>query len=89
LKTISSQASNIVLIPTTTAHAAKEFASEAETVLASVVAQPDSDTHLSFGCTMREHTQEQHHENTPHHTTIHPLTSYFRVKNQTKPPMVT
>ncbi|QNJ26544.1 hypothetical protein SynSYN20_02222 [Synechococcus sp. SYN20] len=38
---------------------------------------------------MREHTQEQHYENTPHHTTIHPLTSYFRVKDQTKPPMVT
>jgi hypothetical protein len=40
--------SNIVLISTTTAHAAKEFASEAETVLASVVAQPDSEHALEF-----------------------------------------
>jgi hypothetical protein len=40
--------SNFVLIPTTTAHAAREFASEAETVLASVVAQPDSEHALEF-----------------------------------------
>ena len=38
--------SNIVLIPTTTAHAAKEFASESETFQASVVAQPDSEHEL-------------------------------------------
>jgi len=39
---------NVVLIPTTTAHAAEDFALEAETVLASVVAQPGSEDALGF-----------------------------------------
>tara|TARA_B100000497_G_scaffold88382_1_gene98521 strand:- start:326 stop:484 length:159 start_codon:yes stop_codon:yes gene_type:complete len=47
LKTISNQGQTF-LIPTTKAHAAKEFASEAETVLASVVAQPDNELALEF-----------------------------------------
>jgi hypothetical protein len=40
--------SSIVLIPTTTAHVAKDFAWEAETVLARVVAQPCSENALGF-----------------------------------------